>query len=93
MAIACAVYALLYWLVDVRKVTRGTVLIATAGSNTLLMYMLPYIFYSALSILGIDTLQTHLNDGWFGVARSAAVAMSLMGATVLLTRWGIRLKV
>ena len=93
MAIACAVYALLYWLVDVRKVTRGTALIATAGSNTLLMYMLPYIFYSALSIMGIDTLQTHLKEGWIGVARSDAVAMFLMGTTVALTRWGIRLKV
>jgi len=93
MAIACAVYALLYWLVDVKKFTRGTVLLATAGSNTLLMYMLPYIFYSALSILGIDALQTHLNEGWIGVVRSAAVALFLMGATVLLTRCGIRLKV
>jgi len=93
LAIACAAYAVLYWLIDVKKCARWSSLIALAGSNTLLMYMLPYIFYSVLSILGIDTLQTHVSEGWSGVARSAVVAVSLLGVTVLLTRCGIRLKV
>ncbi len=93
VAIACVVYAMLYWLVDVKKITSWTMLIAPAGSNTLLMYMLPYIFYSVLAILGIDYLQTHFSDGWTGVARSAVVAVCLMGVTGLLTRCGIRLKV
>lgn len=92
MAVACAVYALLYWMIDVKQISRWTASIASAGSNTLLMYMLPYIFYSMLSILGIDDLQTHLSEGWGGVMRSVVVALSLMGATVLLTRYGIRLK-
>ena len=93
MALACAVYALLYWLVDVKNFARWTTPLAQAGSNTLLMYMLPYIFYSALALLGIDFLQVHLSEGWSGVARSAAVAVFLMGVTVLLTRMGLRLKV
>lgn len=93
LAIACAAYALVYWLVDVKKVTRWTAPIARAGSNTLLMYTLPYIFYSMLSVLGIDFLQTHLSEGWSGVARSAVVALGLMGVTVVLTRCGLRLKV
>ena len=58
-----------------------------------LMYLLPDLFYSALSLLGIDFLKTHLSEGWGGVARSAGVALFLMGVTVLLTRLGIRLKV
>ena len=93
MALACAVYALLYWLVDVKKCSRWTAPLAQAGSNTLLMYMLPTLFYSVLSVLGIDALQTHLNEGWAGVARSAAVALFLMAVTVLLTRCGVRLNV
>ena len=93
LAIACAVYALLYWLVDVKRITRWTAPIASAGSNTLLMYMTPYIFYSTLSILGIDALQTHLNEGWLGVARSGVVAILLMGTTVVLTKMGVRLRV
>lgn len=93
LAIACTVYGLLYWLVDVRKITRWTVLMAPAGSNTLLMYMLPYVFYSVLSILGITYLQNHFCDGWSGVLRSAVIAFGLMGMTAVLTRCGIRLKV
>jgi len=93
LAIACAAYAFLYWLIDVKKCARWSSLIALAGSNTLIMYMLPYMFYSVLSILGIDALQTHVSEGWGGVARSAVVAVSLMGVTVLLARFGIRLKV
>jgi len=93
MAITCVVYVLLYWIVNVKKITRGTELIAQAGSNTLLMYMLPYIFYSVLALFGIDFLQTHLSEGWTGVARSAVIAMFLMTTTVLLTRKGVRLKV
>jgi predicted acyltransferase len=93
MAVACAAYALLYWLVDVKEITRWTAPIAPAGSNTLLMYMLPYVFYSMLTVLGIDYLQTHLSEGWTGVARSAVVAICLLGVTGVLTRCGIRLKV
>lgn len=93
VAIACAVDALLYWLVDVKKITGWTALIAPAGSNTLLMYILPCIFYSMLAVLGIDYLQTHFIEGWTGVARSAVIAVCLMGVTGLLTRCGIRLKV
>ncbi|HRR33590.1 MAG TPA: hypothetical protein P5026_05790 [Kiritimatiellia bacterium] len=36
-----------------------------AGSNTLLMYIRPYFFYSVLTILGIDFLQPHVNEGRF----------------------------
>ena len=93
LAIACAVYALVYWVVDVKKITRWAVPFASAGSNTLLMYMLPYIFYSTLSVLGIDALQTHLSEGWSGVARAGAFAVFLMGVTVVMTRMGLRLKV
>lgn len=39
LAIACAVYALLYWVADAKKLTRWAVPFASAGSNTLLMYI------------------------------------------------------
>ncbi len=93
LSIACAAYALLYWLIEVKRYTRWTVPVAQAGSNTLLMYMLPYIFYSSLTLIGVDFLKTHACSGWLGVARSATVSLSLMGATVFLTRLGMRLKV
>ena len=93
LSIACAAYALLSWLIEVKRHTRWTAPFAQAGSNTLLMYMLPYIFYSALALMSVDFLKNHASSGWLGVARSAAVSLSLAGATVYLTRLGIRLKV
>ena len=92
LAIACTIYAFLYWLVDVKKITRWTAWLGMAGCNTLLMYMLPFIMYSALSALKIDFLQTHFSDGWLGVARSAVLALCLVGLTGLLTRCRIRLQ-
>ena len=87
------VYSLLYWLVDVKKIVGWTSFITLAGSNTLLMYMLPYIFYSLLSISGIDFFTNHLNEGWIGVARSASIATCLAGVTGMLTRFRVQLKV
>jgi heparan-alpha-glucosaminide N-acetyltransferase len=93
LGIACAIYAMLYWLVDVKKVTRWTVLLAPAGSNTLLMYLLHFTLYAALGVFGVTYLQTHFCEGWLGVARSAVIAVGLVGATSVLTRCRIRLKV
>jgi heparan-alpha-glucosaminide N-acetyltransferase len=92
LAIACVIYAFLYWLVDVQKVDRWTVLVAPAGSNTLLMYLLPFMLYSALTVLKVDYLQTRFNEGWVGVARSAVIAVCLVAVTGLLTRCRIRLQ-
>ena len=92
VGIACAVYALLYWLIDVKKIAGWTVLLKPAGSNTLLMYLLPALFYSLLAVLGIDYLQTHFSEGWPGVARSAVLAVGFVAVTALLTRCRVRLQ-
>jgi heparan-alpha-glucosaminide N-acetyltransferase len=91
LAIACVLYAFLYWLVDVQKISRWTVLIAPAGSNTLLMYFLPHIFYALLALGGVTYLQTHFHEGWLGVARSAVLAVCFVAVTGLLSRCRIRL--
>lgn len=91
-SIACIIYAFLYWRIDVKKITDGTSLIELAGTNTLLMYMLPHIFYALLALLGIDFLQTHLNDGVSGVLRSAVLAVFFVAVTALLTRCRVRLQ-
>jgi predicted acyltransferase len=92
MGIACAAYAFLYWLVDVKKTAGWLAPVRLAGSNTLLMYILPHIFYSLLAVLGVTYLQTHFIEGWPGVARSAALALGLVGVTALLTKCRVRLQ-
>ena len=92
LAIACTIYPLLYWLVDVKKIARWTAPIGGAGSNALLMYMLPFMFYSALAVLGVTYLQTHFHEGWLGVARSAVIAVCLVAVTGVLTRCRVHLQ-
>jgi heparan-alpha-glucosaminide N-acetyltransferase len=90
LAIACTIYPLLYWIVDVKRFTGWTVLIGPAGGNALLMYMLHFMLYSALALFGITYLQTHFCEGWLGVARSAVIALSLVTLTSILSRCRIR---
>jgi heparan-alpha-glucosaminide N-acetyltransferase len=90
-ALSTTIYAFLYWLVDVMKIKRWTVLVAPAGSNTLLMYLLPYMLYSSLALWRVH-LQDCCNQGLVGVSRAAVLAIGLVGVTGLLTRCGVRLQ-
>lgn len=90
-AIACVVYAFLYWLIDFKKIDGWTFLIAPAGSNTLLMYVLPWIVVFALAAAGIN-YSDHFNEGWLGVTRAATMAFCLVALTGLLTRCRVRLQ-
>jgi predicted acyltransferase len=92
VGIACAIYAVLYWLIDVKGVRHGMLLVEQAGSNTLLMYLLPSLFYSLLALLGVDYLKTHFCEGWSGIARAAALAACFVAVTALLTRCRVRLR-
>ncbi len=92
LAAAYVFYAALYWLVDVMKLMSPRGVVALAGSNTLLMYILHPAFYWLLTLLGIDYLQTHFTEGWIGICRAAVVALFLFGLTALLTRVRVRLQ-
>ncbi len=70
LAAAYVFYAVLYWLVDVKKLMSASGPVALAGSNTLLMYILHPVFYWVLALLGVTYLQTHFNEGWAGIARA-----------------------
>jgi heparan-alpha-glucosaminide N-acetyltransferase len=93
LAIATVVYVFLYWLIDVKQIRRWTALVTPAGSNTLLMYCLPHIFYMLLALAGITYLDTHFYDNWPRVARSGVLALFFFAVASLLTRCRIRLRV
>ena len=67
-----------------------------AGSNTLLMYMLPWIVVFSLAMFGIGypnnltfslrrlsgiDYSHRLCEGWWGVGRAAVMAVCLLGVT------------
>lgn len=90
-AICCFMFALLYWLVDVKGIRRWSFFLAPTGRDPLLAYILPSIVAALLALLGIEYLNNHLNKGLHGIIRSAVFALLIVALTDLLYRLRIRL--
>ena len=85
-------FTLLYWICDVRHHTRWAAFTRPAGSNTLLTYLLPDLWYFVLGALGITWFRTHLAWGFPGVIRSIIFTGLIIAVASLLTRWKLRLQ-
>jgi heparan-alpha-glucosaminide N-acetyltransferase len=66
--------------------------VGPAGSNTLLTYLLPDLWYFLLSAAGITYLDMHFNVGWPGVVKTLAFTFVILGVAQVLTRARIRLQ-
>jgi heparan-alpha-glucosaminide N-acetyltransferase len=61
----------LYWIADVKHQTRWAGFVKPAGSNTLLTYLLPYIFYSAFGgFLYYWVNRFGMDEGFPGLGKS-----------------------
>jgi heparan-alpha-glucosaminide N-acetyltransferase len=90
-ACCCYLFAALYWLVDVKKISRWANVVRPAGANPLLAYILPDIVYVLLSLFGVHVLSQYFGDGIIGIARSMIFAVAMVWLTVALNKAGIRL--
>jgi len=88
-AISVVLFLALYWVVDVKQMTRWAEFVRPAGANTLLTYLLPDIYYAAF---GVSYLAAWLGAGWPGVARSVVFTALMLALAGLLTRWKIRMQ-
>lgn len=86
------IFALLYWICDVKQRTRWAGFVRAAGSNTLLTYLLPDLWYFLVSALGITWFGEHLTWGIPGLLRAVAFTALMLALTSLLTRMKIRLQ-
>jgi predicted acyltransferase len=91
-AISLAVYALLYWLVDVKGRKSWAGFLKPAGTSTLTCYLIPYFWYPIVAILGLS-LPAMLTMGTAGLLKSLAFALLIVGITAVVNKWGIRLKI
>lgn len=91
-AITLTVYALIYYVVDVRKWDGWYRWIKPAGSSTLTTYLVPYIYYAGWSIWAIR-LPEALRTGGVGLFKSFLFALLIVAITGMLNRWKIRLKI
>jgi predicted acyltransferase len=86
------VFTALYWICDVKQWTRWAQFVRPAGSNTLLTYLLPDIWYFFFAAIGVTYLDTHLSYGWPGVAKTLVFTGLMLAASAALTKAKVRLQ-
>jgi predicted acyltransferase len=89
---AAVLFALLYWICDVKHWQLWAAPIRPAGSNTLTSYLLPDIWDFSLAALGLTFWDTHFPYGWPGVAKTVVFTCLILALAAALTRAKIRLQ-
>ncbi len=90
-AICSLIYAFLYWLIDLKRINKWAKFLEPAGSNPLLAYLLPDIFYSILWIFGINILSEYFGYGITGIIRSLVLALLMLGLTAWFNKLNVKL--
>jgi heparan-alpha-glucosaminide N-acetyltransferase len=83
IGLSVAIFAFVYWLVDVRKVKSWGTMFRPVGKNPLLPYFLHYMFHPLLYVLGLQWLNNYFHEGWPGAIRVLVVATLL----ILFSNW------
>jgi heparan-alpha-glucosaminide N-acetyltransferase len=92
VAATCALFTLLYWLCDVKKQTRWAWLVRPAGSNTLLTYLIPDLYYFLTALTGTAWVLEHWNSGWPGVLRAAGFTVGILLVAHAATKARLRMQ-
>ena len=83
------IFLLLYWICDVKGRTAWASFVKPAGSNTLLTYLLPDLFYAAI---GTSYLSSEFEHGFPGVIKALVFTALILALSAVLTRLKIRLQ-
>jgi len=89
---AILLFTFLYWLCDVQRQTNWAFLLKPAGSNALLTYLLPDLWYFFFASLGVTYLDTHMNLGWPGVVKTILFTLLILMLASTLTKAKLRLQ-
>jgi hypothetical protein len=88
-AICVLIFIMMYILVDVKGYSKWASFMKPAGSNPLLTYILPDIYYA---ILGLSHAYIFSDEGWTGVMRAIIFSLFILALSWLMTRFRIRLQ-
>ena len=88
-AICCALYALLYLLVDMKGFSRWANFLKPAGENPLLTYIIPPFLYA---VIAYPLLGEVLNEGIGGIFKAVIFSFLILGTAGWLSKKGIRLQ-
>ena len=89
---AMLLFTLLYWICDLKRQTKWAFFVKAAGSNTLLTYLLPDLWYFLFAAMGVTYLDTHLAVGWPAVIKTVVFTMLMLSLAALFTRAKVRLQ-
>ena len=89
---AAILFALLYWICDVKQWKRWAAPVHAAGANTLTTYLLPDLWDFALGALGLFFYDRIFPSGWQGVIKTIVFTCMILALASLLTRARIRLQ-
>lgn len=89
---AAILFALLYWICDVKHWQRWAAPVHAAGANTLTTYLLPDLWDFALGALGLFFYEKIFPYGWPGVVKTVVFTCMILAVASLLTRAKIRLQ-
>lgn len=91
--ISILVFALLFYLLDVKKWQKWAMPFLPAGKNSLTTYLAPDILYYIIWGLGLNILfYKQAEMPWLAVSGSIVWAFAMIGFSALLSRINIRLK-
>ncbi len=91
--ISMLLFALLYWIIDIRKHTKWTFFLKPAGENSLTTYLAPDIIYYIIFSTSIPVLfYKQSGSPLVVIAGSVIWSLLMVGFTALLVRFNIKLK-
>ncbi len=90
-AICALLFCLLYWITDILQIKKWTFFVLPAGSNPLLAYILPDIFYALLGLFGVTFLSDNFGSGIIGILRSVVFAFVMVYITSIFSKYKIKL--
>lgn len=91
--ISLLIFALIYYIVDVRKLNRGLGLFQQAGQNSLTTYVIPDVIYLLIWTYGLPIFfYKYLGDPLWCIVGSLAWAYLMLWLAILLKRCHVQLK-
>jgi len=80
---------IMYWLADIRGISAWAKFMKPAGSNPLLTYLLPDIYYATFGLYHFGDIA---GSGWPGVIRALLFSLFILAVSAIMTRARIRLQ-
>lgn len=92
LSVFLPIFAIIYFVADVRGCTKWARPISPAGQSTLTCYMIPYLWYGIQQLLGLHYPEA-LRNGYLGLTKALVFSCIIIALTWLFNKCKIKIKV